>query len=674
MYHLRFRQIHLDFHTSPCIENIGGAFDKAQWQDALRRGHVDSITTFAKCHHGWSYHETSVGRMHPHLSFDLLRAQFDACKEMDVNVPIYISAGVDNVMSQARPEWREFGADGAYRGWSGNAFRAGFHKMCFNSPYLDYLCEQIREVVRLFPQGDGVFLDIINQGQCCCPACMALMEREGLDPMVEADRRRCAEMGLERYYRETTAATRCDDPDYPVFHNSGHITRGNRGILEYFSHLELESLPTGGWGYDHFPVSAKYCKNLGLDLLGMTGKFHTTWGEFGGYKHPNALRYECAAMLAYGSKCSVGDQLHPEGAMDVSTYDIIGQAYAEVEAKEPWCDNVEAAADIGLLSCESVGQGAHRNNAADTGAARILLEGHFLFDVIDTEMDFSRYKALVLPDAVEVAGDLKQKIDAYLATGGKLLLSGTSGLGADGQFVFDVGAEAQGASPFRPDFILPVAELRPDFIGVPFVMYQTSQRLRATTGEPLGDVYDPYFNRAYNHFCSHQHAPPRPEPSGYHCGVRNGNVMVLAHPVFGLYAGIGSVAVQQYAVNALSMLLGEAKALSVNLPSTGRVSLMHQPGEERYVLHLLSVNTINRGGSMALSDEPNGRQSRPVEVVQDLQPVRDAQVRVRVPETVTKVTLEPQGREVPYEYREGTVELNVDEFTCHQMVVLQYGG
>jgi hypothetical protein len=54
--------------------------------------------------------------------------------------------------------------------------------------------------------------------------------------------------------------------------------------------------------------------------LGMTGKFHTTWGEFGGFKHPNALRYECAAMLAYGAKCSVGDQLHPLGRMDESTY------------------------------------------------------------------------------------------------------------------------------------------------------------------------------------------------------------------------------------------------------------------------------------------------------------------------------------------------------------------
>ena len=93
MHHLRFRQVHLDFHTSPDIPGIGEAFDREKWQRQLRDAHVDSITCFAICHHGWSYHPTKVGEMHPHLKFDLLRAQFDACKQIDVNVPVYITAG-----------------------------------------------------------------------------------------------------------------------------------------------------------------------------------------------------------------------------------------------------------------------------------------------------------------------------------------------------------------------------------------------------------------------------------------------------------------------------------------------------------------------------------------------------------------------------------------------------
>ena len=51
-----------------------------------------------------------------------------------------------------------------------------------------------------------------------------------------------------------------------------------------------------------------YARTLNMEYLGMTGKFHTTWGEFGGFKHPNALLYETALSLANGAKCSIGDQ------------------------------------------------------------------------------------------------------------------------------------------------------------------------------------------------------------------------------------------------------------------------------------------------------------------------------------------------------------------------------
>ena len=52
---LKFRQIHLDFHTSPEIPEVGVDFNKAQWQKTLLDSAVDSITCFATCHHGYAY-------------------------------------------------------------------------------------------------------------------------------------------------------------------------------------------------------------------------------------------------------------------------------------------------------------------------------------------------------------------------------------------------------------------------------------------------------------------------------------------------------------------------------------------------------------------------------------------------------------------------------------------
>ncbi|MBT3381411.1 MAG: hypothetical protein HN742_36645 [Lentisphaerae bacterium] len=674
MHHLRFRQIHLDFHTSEQIEGIGERFDKAHWQATLKKANVNSVTCFATCHHGWAYYETAVGEKHPHLTTDLLREQFDACKEIDVNVPIYLTAGVNNMAAVKHPEWRQAGPNGNLTGWAPSNIAPGFFRMCFNTPYLDFLCKQITEVVTLFPDCSGIFLDIISQPPCVCHTCLETMEAQGLDPLNPEDRAQHSKNLLLKYYQRTTAAAKVNDPDMPVFHNSGHITQGDTDILEYFSHLELESLPTGGWGYDHFPMSAKYCTNLPHDVMGMTGKFHTTWGEFGGFKHPNALRYECAAMIAVGAKCSVGDQLHPLGKLDDTTYDVIGAAYREVAEKEAWCDGVTPITDIGLLASAAVnrGTGGHRDNAPDTGAGRILLEGHVLFDILDESMDFSGRKALLLPDDIRVNPELKAKIDAYLAQGSKLILTGTSGLNETGDaFLWDIGADFHGISDCQPDYVEAIEGVRPDFVGSPLVMYMNSCRIKATTGQSLGQVSDPYFNRNYKHFCSHQHAPNKPEASGFDCGVINGNILYLAHPVFSLYRAYGAVAYRHYATNAIRTFLANDLTVSSNLPGTARLHLNRQDAETRYVLHLLYANTILRGGSMEMHGG-TVRSTKPIEVVEELLPLHDVQVSVSVPEAVTKVTLEPQGENLAFEQADGAIRIALDAFTCHQMVVLHY--
>ena len=86
----RYRQVHLDFHTSGLIPDIGAEFDPDEFAETVERAHVDSITCFARCHHGWLYYDSKAmpERIHPHLKRkDLLKDQIEACHKRGTLMP-----------------------------------------------------------------------------------------------------------------------------------------------------------------------------------------------------------------------------------------------------------------------------------------------------------------------------------------------------------------------------------------------------------------------------------------------------------------------------------------------------------------------------------------------------------------------------------------------------------
>lgn len=650
---MRFRQVHLDFHTGEKIGGIGSRFDKQQFQDALKAGHVDSITVFAKCHHGWSYFPSKVGPAHPGLTCDLLGEQIAAAHEIGVKTPVYLSAGLDEQMVYKHPEWclQGKGFFNAQYDW------VGYRHFCFNTPYMDYLMDQVREVVENY-DADGIFLDIVGVRPCRCFDCVKEMFRRGMDPENDADVMQLAEEVYARYLHRVRETVDSVKPGLPVFQNCGHLRAGRLDLLHGQEHLELESLPTGGWGYDHFPFTAAYAQTLGMPFLGMTGKFHTNWGEFGGYKHPNALRYETALSVAFGAGCSVGDQLAPDGAMDGRTYDIIGAAYKEIEEKEPWLIDTEAVADVAVLSTEGYYNRSVQNAAgsialtkSDTGAGRILLEGKYLFQVVDCATDLSAYTLLVLPDCIRVDGDLEEKLRAFVRGGGKLLATGRSGLYTDrNEFAFDLGARFEAEGEFTPSYMRPAFD---NPYATDFIMYQPSCKVSAVGTEHAAAIA-PYFNRTREHFCSHQHTPSSKQYYG--AGITEGaDGIYIAWNVFEDYATKGELIAKQAVCFAIDRLLGDAKTVTTTLGSVGVTTLRRQGN--RRVLHLLYAAPVKRGEN--------------IEVIEDLLPVYDVACTVKAEKAPARVYLAPQAEEIPFRYEAGRVCFTVPRMECHQMVVLE---
>lgn len=653
---MRYRQVHLDFHTSEKIENIGDKFKKEQFQDALRTGHVDSITLFSKCHHGFAYHPSKCNEMHPGLSFDLLGQQIEAAHEIGVKTPVYLSAGFDERMAVEHPEWLVRMKDDAMI-WTKSFLEPGYHKLCMNSPYLPYLLKQIREVCINY-EADGIFLDIIGVQPCYCKYCREAMKAEGLNPLDEKDVLTLAEKVYENYGKQVRSTIDSVKPGLPVFHNGGHIRRGRRDLAGLNTHLELESLPTGGWGYDHFPLSAAYAKILDMDYLGMTGKFHLSWGEFGGFKHPNALKYEVALSIASGAGVSVGDQLHPSGEMDMATYSLIGQAYEGLVKAEAWLIHAKSVADIGVLSVEAVentnGGMEGKEINPDIGAVRILLEGHYLFHVIDLEEDFNKYKVIILPDCILLNEILKNKLSLFVASGGKILATGQSGLNMDKtKFELDFGVTYLGESKYRPDYFRPKFPLK-DWKDTAFVMYSRGYLIEVRSGIELGIRENPYFNRTASTFSSHLHAPNRMEEAGPGM-IKGRDGIYISWEVFRDYATKGSLILKRMVQYALDELLTD-KTINTSLPAQGIITLTKQ--EARYIIHLLYASPVKRGTN--------------TEVIEDIVPLYDIEVELKVVDSIKSVYLAPQNIELAFSQKENTVNLTLPKLEVHQMLVLEY--
>lgn len=660
MFGLSQRQVHLDFHTSENIEGVGAEFDADEFARMLKEAHVESVSCFARCHHGMIYYDTRLPARHPHLRRNLLREQIDACHRCGIRVPVYITVGWDEYSASRHPEWLERDIDG--RPVGAGPLEAGWRKLCLNTAYVDYVVEQTEEVLDRFDTDiDGLFFDIVWQGECCCNSCMSDMLQSAYDAQQQNDRRMFADLVVNAFKAKLTSAVRAKRADCTIFYNSGHVAPSVRSSLSDYTHLELESLPSGGWGYDHFPITARYARNLGKSFIGMTGRFLKSWGDFGGLKTQAALEYECCSALALGGGCSIGDQLHPSGRMTSATYELIGRVYKQIAEREPWCANANAVTEIGIINPDLIREGCAANgvNAVSAGVHRMLKERHYQYDFIDFEMNLSRYKLIVLPDVIRLDYDQATVVNNYVSQGGKLMLSYCSGMAKTG-YDFLIGgmpARVKGEAPFSPDYLTVSKSIADGVPDTEYVMYERGLELEPSAdAEELAYVWKPFFERDYKHFCSHSHTPVN-ESSGYPGIVANQNIIYFGYPIFGMYKRHGARVYRDIVVNALRRLLADDEKLVVtDAPTTAGIMLNYQPVEDRYILHVLHYIPERRYDA--------------TDTIEDVLPLYNVNVSIKLPLGFSRAVQVPQNMEICCVWTGARVDLTIPRVDGHTMIAI----
>lgn len=655
------RQIHLDFHSSEAIDSIGFKFNKKDFQAALIAGNVNSINIFGKGHHSWCYYPTEAGSMHPGLDFDLLGAQIEACHEIGVTAQVYITVGWSANDALNHPEWTVVDPNGtsSYKELvkdlgPEDPFGWGWDLLSPEGPYLALILAQTLEIVSGYDI-DGIWYDIVPfQELNYNDISVADMKEHGVEPRDEkAVRKRHVEK-MKEFQEKANELILEHRPEASIYYNwSNHA--GTAEALSMFPYEfyafntkhDLEDLPTAWGGYDIFPWRSKYFANTGKEIVAMSGKFHKSWGEFGGFKHRDALLYEAASMVAFGANCNFGDQLHPSGQLEMATYENIGYAYDYVEKIEAY--------GVGGKHLATTGVYLGTDNPSIEGTVRMLLEKQVNFNMINTLEDWSELETIIITSTGLAEKDIP-KLQHFIENGGKVLVMG-AGIMVDGKPVIDIGASYLGPATYDVDYTLVGEALAEELVVSPFLNYRPAMRISPAPGtEVLASIREPYFSRTISHYCSHGFTPYRLEDATHPAVIRKGNVVYVAHDLDRQYHEQGARVHRELFYNALQ-LLRTRPLVSVDMPSAGRMNLLHQSDHNRYVVHLLYSSPIQRGA---------------VSVIEDLVPLHNTRVEVEFEEEIKRAYLIPSGEILSMKRKGDKLELIVPEFTCHTALVLEY--
>lgn len=659
-----WRKVHQDFHNSMHVPKIGGKFNADEWGDTLLAGNVDSIVVFAKDMHGYFYYPSQYGPVHPGLSFDLLGAQVEACRKRKIAVYAYYCVTWDHYMADKHREWLVIKRDGSnYLPKKDQT--PGWTALCMaHEPYLKLMDDHTREFVKKY-ELDGAWYDMAEpiSHECFCPECQRQIKESGKDPK-DAEAQRAHKNGLflgfHRRMRDLVRATR---PGCQVdFNDIGLACVGERA--ELLDNIDIEALPTGGWGYFYAPAQIRYQRNFGIPVYGMSGRFVSSWADFGGLKLPQQLDVELASIVANSARCDVGDQMPPTGRLDPAVYHVLGKSFGRVKQLEPVLDQAAPVTEAALM-IPAIPFDRLRDEYL-YGLTKLMIESHLQFDVVEPGQPWERYGLVVLPDEFRPDAKLVERLHAYIAAGGAVIVCHHAGLTADSEqsWLDRYGMVYSGDSAFKPAYLVPTSRLTGDIPQYEYALYDGASQWKAQgSAVVLAQLGEPLFQRSAQHYTSHMHAP-FDHLTDYAVLARSGKVGLAGFPIGQSYYRKGYWIYR----NAFEQLVRDVlpvRLVETNAPLSTEVTVTHQSARkdlrrpERYLVHVVNWSPVRKAPAHP-------------EVHEDPIPLADVRLRLNLPASKVSARAIMAGTKLRVKRLSGGgLEVTVPRIPVHEVVALE---
>lgn len=652
-----WRKIHLDFHNSQHVARIGGAFRADEFGRTLADARVNAVVVFAKDMHGYFYYPSKYGPVHPGLDFDLLGAQVEECRRRGIEIYAYYCTCWDHYLAERHPEWLQVTRErGTYLpkfneppGWTG---------LCLaHEGFVQLMLDHAAEFAARYPL-HGVWFDmpVARDNECFCRVCLEAFRQAGQDPMdrrAQHERSHALHVELLRRMRDVVRRAR---PGCQIDYNQ----QGRFGLdqrVPYMDNVDLEALPTGGWGYSYFPALVRYARTRGVTIYGMTGRFLLSWADFGGLKSPNQMLLEAAWIAAHGARVDVGDQPPPSARLDPAVYRVIGHAFRHIEKLEPYLEGAVPVSEAALLVDGWVATECRTD--ATYGMVKLLEEARVQFDLVEPGDEWERYGLIAVGDDRPLRPDTAARLRQFVEKGGAAIVVHQGGLiegGKDG-WLEPFGLAYEGPSPFQPAYLVPKEDFTGGLADFEYALYDGASQWKASgPARVVAALGEPAFQRSAQHYTSHQQTPFERETS-YAAAAVSGRLALAGFPLGASYLNRG-----YWVYRALFRRLLEqvkpVRLVECDAPPAADVLLLRQPKQRRWVLHIVNFS-------------PGRGIARHPVYHDDPAPLHDVKVRINLPIPAPSALAAVSGAQLSVRRAGRGVEVTVPRVPIHEVIVFE---
>lgn len=637
----RFAGLHLDFHAGLSDSGIGKTFTPGMIDSMLRIIQPDFIQVDCKGHAGISSYPTKVGNPAPAFAKDIMRIWREVTARHRVPLFAHYSGVWDNQALALHPHWARTNADGGRSETATSLFSA----------YTDsLLIPQLKELAVDYKL-DGVWVD----GDCWvlgtdyAPAAKAAFTKAtGISVVPQKPG--------EPYYFEWMEFHRKAFRDYITkYANAVHKVAPRFMVTSNWSFSSMMpepvNIPVDYLSGDVAGSNSLYSSAFESRCLALQGKpwdlmsWSFAWkNNSKGTKSLPQLQQEAAEVLAQGGGFQTYWQQNRDGSPEPYQFRKMADIVRFCNERKAYTFKGESVPQIGLLYSTYAWKRNETNNLytahyqeALKGVLNLLLDSRLPVDILmDHQLPgrLSQYPMLVVPEWPHIDPSIRAQLTEYVNNGGKLLIIGAEAV-ADfkNQLGISFSDSVQKKTTLFAGLNDRIVVMHTDYqpvklsanatqIGVRLKAddwrFKTEECLASIRSYGKGQIAGIYMNMG---------------------GFYNSNQNALSKEL------VSSV-IKEMVPSFVSTVEGSSNVHQVLTRKNGRL----------YV-HLINTNGPHNNPTVLVYDE--------------VAPLKDIRVSLRLPKKPSKVVLQPGNKTLPSSFENGLLRLTIPEVNIYEIVEIE---